>query len=499
MKRQYNCKRCGVPKKGHICPKKGGVGPILLSDGESRPGSPGAAPAGVEEDDSVEYAAIAPQLTLKKRKRIVMDDDSSDEEDPSELLHKAARLVRSQKDRVESSLQKKDEEIAALKKALTKNKFEEEAAELADKFAAKCSELDEMKQEKGAMQMDSVQKQAYLWEIHDSVIEKIQCSYKKERERLEALAPPVAAAPKELWVVTLDNGVQLALPEVAQDVIEKAMSEIWSVNIQTHIDDAYSQTLNGTKHTYKLICRSDATGLHPVQVNQETKKERVLEKKSVVPVAAKSEDLCMSMNEFVVPLMDSDSKFIFESEYEKMLKLNCDNELYTTTSEMLQKMANDFLSSFISKRCVDATGWCRPSLLFHFLSTAKNAFEKEIDPSCFFWAHGTSNDVSISNDHFGMNMRYSSSSNAKGLGVYVACNPYVPMEWARRNTKGRIVFGVATTHKNDQFLERYRMDAGVMIAAEPSNWRSHDVKHAIVLKNSQLNAAIPLGVTPIPF
>jgi hypothetical protein len=72
------------------------------------------------------------------------------------------------------------------------------------------------------------------------------------------------------------------------------------------------------------------------------------------------------------------------------------------------------------------------------------------------------------------------------------------MEWANRGYNGKLVLGVAITQDGDSFMERYRMDVGVAIRAEPNNWKSLDVKHAIVLKNSQLNAAIPLGAIPTP-
>lgn len=526
-----------MPKKGHVCP-------IVLSDDESESGlyvptsppysptspsySPTAPPylptarrtptppvcttSDEEEEKPLVRRKQIPQETKtnSKRKRAVIDDDDEDEEEEEDaraLLLKAARLLEKKQTSDVAASEEKDDEIARLKKMLDetekKLKAEKEAgAKIAYKFVLKTKEVDALQdivqQQQGQVTKQSTQD---LWQIHEAIIQKIRSCYKTAYEkvqRLQASATPSTTS-KECWVVVLDTGAEFPLPDVAQEAIEKAITQTWFADDTVVVKDAYSQTLNGQKHVYSLRCVQMPWGMSPMQINQETKKERVLSKKTAASSAAKG-DPAITMNEFVMPLVGYGSKFIFQDEYEEMMKLPCDDTMYTGDSPVLEDMADEFLRPFIAGRCVSGStiGWCRPSLLFHFLSTAKNAFDNDKSSKCFFWAHGTRKDDTIRNDLFGMNMRFSNSGNAKGKGVYVACNPYVPMEWANRYYNGKLVLGVAITHNGDPLMERYRMDAGVTIRGEPNNWKSLDVKHAIVLKNSQLNAAIPLGVIPTP-
>lgn len=523
-----------MPKKGHVCP-------IVLSDDESESGlyvptSPSYSPTSPsyhpvappylptarrtptppvctvsdeEEDKPLVIRKKVPQetKTINKRKRVVIDDEEEEEEeDVRALLLKAARLLEKKQTSDVAASEEKDNEIARLRKMLDEtekklNTEKEANTKMSDAFTSKSKEVDALQeilqQQKGQVTKQSTQD---LWQIHEAVIQKIRAHYKKEYEQLKSRQVASPASPKESWVVVLDTGAELPLPDLAQEAIETAMTQTWITDQTVVVKDAYSQTLNGQKHVYSLRCGNMHSGtMQPIQINQETKKERVLSKKVANPPTGK-DDPCIKMNELVMPLVGYGSKFIFQDEYEKMMKLPCDDTMYTGDSPVLEDMADEFLRPFITGRCVSGStiGWCRPSLLFHFLSTAKNAFDNDKSSSCFFWAHGTRNDGAIRNDLFGMNMRFSNSGNAKGKGVYVACNPYVPMEWANRGYNGKLVLGVAITHNGDSFMERYRMDAGVTIRGEPNNWKSLDVKHAIVLKNSQLNAAIPLGVIPTP-
>lgn len=521
-----------MPKKGHVCP-------IVLSDDESElglyvPTSPSYSPT------SPSYSPVAPPYlptarrtptppvcttsdeeedkplvcrkqipreaeTNSKRKRVVYDNDAVEggqEEDARALLLKAARLLEKKQTSDEAALEEKDDEIACLKEMLQKTEKKlttekEVNTKMAYAFALKTKEV-------VALQERRVTKQSTrdLWQIHEAIIRKIQEYYNMKYNQFKRCQVAAPAAPKECWVVVLDTGAELPLPDEAQEAIETAMTQTWIGDETVVVKDAYSQTLNGQKHVYSLRCGHPVipgTGLYPIQTNQETKKERVLSKKSVA-LPAGEDDPCIKMNELVMPLVGPAAKFIFQDEYEEMMKLSCDDTMYTESSPVLEEMADEFLRPFITGRCFSGStvGWCRPSLLFHFLSTAKNAFDNDKSSSCFFWAHGTRNDGAIRNDLFGMNMRFSNSANAKGKGIYVACNPYVPMEWASRGYNGKLVLGVAITQDGDSFMERYRMDAAVTIRGEPNDWKSLEVKHAIVLKNSQLNAAIPLGsiVTP---
>jgi hypothetical protein len=534
MRRQYNCRQCGVPKKGHTCPVLPGFGSYVPTSPPYSPTSPAHSPVAPsylpiacvtptpphplcttsdEEEDKPLAVARGKQTsqvtkTNGKRKCVVIDDDEEEEEEEGEeedagvLLQKAARLLAKKQKSDQATLQEKYDEVACLKKMIAetdmKRKSEQAAAtRVADALALKTQEMAAL-QEVLQQQGQGGRSTRDLWQIHEAVIQKIEDYYNQEYEELKhcrQVGSPVAF--KERWVVVVDPGVELPVHDMAQEAIEKAITQTWIADEAVVVKDAYSQTLNGQKHVYML--RYDAILKSPVQINQETKKERVLSKKTAPPPTGKGA-ACIEMNNLVMPLVGVDSKFVFETEYAQMKNLPWDDEMYTRPSPKLEAMANTFLCPFITGGCASgkATGWCRPSLLFHFLSTAKNAFDKESGASCFFWAHGTRNASSILNDVFGMNMRQSRNGTAMGQGIYVACNPYVPMEWASHGSDGKLVLGVAITYNTDTFMQRYRMDAGVIIPREPADWKSLEVKHAIVLKNSQLNAAIPLGVIPTP-
>ncbi len=409
-----------------------------------------------------------------KRPEIISLDDSDDDDfasppspsyqpsvrpgDSRALLLDAIRLIEEEREAHKKTLEKKDEENRRLKEMIGggDNRWVAEVAQ-----------------------------------VQNSILDKMRDHLLETRKQVQQ------AADLSTWVVSLDDGASIILPPNAQYAVDQAVEIVWKLDPDEVVKNAFTAIHHGRSVKYDL--RYDADTEHIYQMNSETKKER----RVLSTILSTTCNEHMKMNYAIMRLCDEDGKFVFQEEYERVMTFPFTDKMIRWQSNSFEEIVNVFLSPFVEERCAPGRGdmWCRPSWLFHFLSMAK--YKSTQDSCCFMWTHGTTSADFIRKDPLGMNVQYSKIGNAKGDGVYVACNPYVPMQWVKQNMmknkvkNGQLVFGLALT---DMSVEHYRMKlaANVKIEKEPSFWESMKLCNAVVLKNPQQSAVFPFGCITYP-
>ena len=214
-----------------------------------------------------------------------------------------------------------------------------------------------------------------------------------------------------------------------------------------------------------------------------------------------TKDISVEMNSFTVPLRTADGNFFFQEEYDSMKNLPYEEDVLVGDGQYVLPFGETFSKPFqgLTFDPSSSESWFRQTLIRKFLCDSKQAWEDDPNSSCFLWGHGTRYHVGIRDDPNGMNMRKTQSA-AHGDGVYVAANDYVPSVWDYISNGGSSVYkksfviGIAITHNKDPLIHRYRMASHIRIAPEPPNWAQDGVHHAILMKNSQLSSAVPLGL-----
>ena len=311
-----------------------------------------------------------------------------------------------------------------------------------------------------------------------------------------------SAVPVNLWRVLLDDGTWSIADS---DVVDAYVRELCDVGAsgEIEVEGAYSKThRDGSKSVYDLIITMDSVavwpdGIHVEQVNRATGKRR--------EVALSTHSPSSKMNTVTIPLTDVDGNYIFQTELELLNELLAKPHaqvanMVLPSSEGFRRLAFTFSAPFRGFRFPergDSESWYRLKELSNFVYFGRKLFEgtgyKTVEnPHCFVWAHGTDAPASISDDFFGMNATYN-VVGAKGKGIYVASNDYVPSAWSshkRSDHKPTYVLGVALGG-DPSLIQRYRMTTDV--PGEAADWKRNRVKNAIYMTNPQLSCAVPLG------
>ena len=378
------------------------------------------------------------------------------------------------------------------------------------------------------LQMSDSTRIAELWAIYDEATARIVEMYTDKLNELHSRPSGGGTVSQEAYGFE-DKGVVVFLNDAAQIKVKEAV-EVWKTDPTRTFSRAYDAQTSGGFFTYALSFVNSAI----LQTNESTQQVREL---TLKPRSAtlSSGPVDRLVNELKLPLQDSNGDFVFQDLYDRVQAVGVKSEVLkrsASESTNICGMYNVFSSSFSKKTLnegSDGIEWFQPSLLLHFLEIGKSKVENkkksgcslctsahckcsvmppcpctwcvaspapqsdlEAKPAVFVvWAHGTGDVASIQADPSGLNMHFSRNNNAKGPGVYIASNDYVPREWAGRSGGGRIVMGVIVDTGKQHYMQRYRMTGHWY--NEPNDWNNDKVPHAIISRNAQLDGICPLG------
>ena len=499
-----------VSKKGHSCPYEGGSSKRPYGGSSKRPF--------VVPDDEDSSSSEEDVPLVKRQKRETCS--------ARELLERALELSKQEERQRDTESNLRD--VMEMKHAAEMKKIQDE--HFADTEKSKAEKLFyEEQEEKRNVEMEKLKEEIALlqqqpsssyrptspsyrptspsyrptspipyppvdnFSIYSSLRDKVCVAYKTKITSLSNSS--TSSTSPGVWGVTLDTGSMHPLPDDAQVAVKDALEE-WKTTPDKVIDDAYSQVLHGQTVNYKLKYNMSTTGGIPIQINSETGKERELSLFS----PSSTKDISVEMNSFTVPLRTADGNFFFQEEYDSMKNLPYEEDVLVGDGQYVLPFGETFSKPFqgLTFDPSSSESWFRQTLIRKFLCDSKQAWEDDPNSSCFLWGHGTRYHVGIRDDPNGMNMRKTQSA-AHGDGVYVAANDYVPSVWDYISNGGSSVYkksfviGIAITHNKDPLIHRYRMASHIRIAPEPPNWAQDGVHHAILMKNSQLSSAVPLG------
>jgi len=543
--RQYMCKQCGLPKKGHTCPKKQSQAvssrtaknkarvaikkQVLMSsddesEDESEDGSDGKGKDESEDDQpsakvskscpgsptSPSYRPTSPKLSAadllaspirgplmmsalpppppvhlptpaSASSALIAIEKHFDEE------RKALDLARQELDNyrkeVEKLIETQKKTVCAKELASMKKELEGTKKELEGTKKELEGTKKELEGTKKELEGTKQDGPCNLFEVRTSLVDKITHLFNEELNKNGTSE----------WMVEADTG-KTSLPPGASDKVEECVKK-WEKEPHEVFTDVYSVPVNGKTFSYTL--RFEPGMGYPApqvwQVNQETQKKRRLTKET-------HDDLAKRMNMHKFPLGDATGKFVFEEELEMLKKGRIPVDSYSWESQGnsgVKGLAESFTKPYNTAEVHEGQEWCRGPLLYQTLALAKQQHSANPSGSGWFvWAHGTATPASIRDNTTGMNVRYTDSGCVKGRGVYVATNPLVPLHFSKV-VKGApmpcYVMGLATFETENDF-ERYRMTPHLRVEDEPDSWRTSQEKHAIYIQfPNQMVGMFPFG------
>ena len=215
------------------------------------------------------------------------------EDDPKLLAKVVARLLETNEQANKVLLQEKDQLISTLEKQCADVKAKDytiktlktslKKAEASLEVERECAKhartrLLKLKEQKGTAQPPTQSRMV----IQEAVILKIQAYYSKQHELLQNRSPQSS----EVWVVKLDCGTSLLLPDHVQEIINKQSRRCGPVTL-LRSSRRHIQSDAEWPESFLQPPSHESDGCHAGQ-RSHTNKERELVKKSVVMRACPS-------------------------------------------------------------------------------------------------------------------------------------------------------------------------------------------------------------------
>ena len=325
-----------------------------------------------------------------------------------------------------------------------------------------------------------------LEDVYERIVSKLSRKYMETFAFLMMQEKHIRG--QHAWVVMTDEGpVPLracVLLNILQQVRHRAAHNfplgISPGSVWKAIDSTAS-------HTYDVEFVSETKA---IQINTETGKRRDI----VYVPFSDPYDTRIEMNDFAIPCHDG-AKFLLAEEYADLRRLVPCATSQRTCTPAFHALSNVFGSVFSGMHNYSRkTSFLSSEHLLEFARRAcikKNAVIRIV-------AHGTAHATEIAVNGFDTSF---SKNGAKGVGIYVAQNDYIPRTWALRSRasapsasatfSSAVVLGALVDVNADvDFVVPYRMSRR---GGEPAGWKERSVNHAMCVRSVEHVGLVALG------